>query len=125
LAHRKHGGTSSRLRQTQSSTPIDTRLVSCQLASSHRSGYLADGPDDVSSRFNRRQFEYHRPALAEWHKPLDTKPHGRGVAILRRIASGKTCSDRLSSELRELQRLVEDLAHRKLGQITRQPPQRA
>jgi hypothetical protein len=27
--------------------------------------------------------------------------------------------------LRELQRLVEDLAHRKLGQIARQPPQRA
>jgi hypothetical protein len=26
--------------------------------------------------------------LAEWHKPLDTKPHGCGVAILRRIDHG-------------------------------------
>jgi hypothetical protein len=44
----------------------------------------SDGPGDVSSRFNRRQIEYDRPALAQWHKPLDTKPHGSRIAALRR-----------------------------------------
>jgi hypothetical protein len=58
------------------------------LGLSNNSENLADGPGDVSSRFNRRQIEYDRPALAVWHKPLDTKPHGGRVAILRSRDNG-------------------------------------
>jgi hypothetical protein len=47
--------------------------------------FLADGRNDIRCRFNRRQIENDRPALAERHKPLDAKPHGGRIAILRHL----------------------------------------
>jgi hypothetical protein len=64
------------------------RFVRGQLTRRHRPSYCPERVSHISRRLDCRQFEYDRPALAEWHKPLETKPHGRRIAAFRRSDHG-------------------------------------
>ena len=63
-------------------------FVRGQLTRRHHPSYCPERVSHISRRLDCRQIEHDGPALAEWHEPLDTEPHGSRIAILRSRDNG-------------------------------------